>query len=54
MKMKSRADKAETETKERKCLMCSRPFQSQGPHNRICPRCVSTQAYRDGQPPGHF
>jgi hypothetical protein len=30
----------------RKCLMCGRPFDSEGSHNRICRRCKSSQAYR--------
>ena len=34
--------------KERKCLMCSTRFQSDGAHNRICPKCKSTEAWRRG------
>lgn len=28
-------------TKMRNCLTCTRPFWSEGAHNRICPRCKS-------------
>jgi len=27
------------------CLMCLRPFQSQGRHNRICPSCKNSSEY---------
>ncbi|MDR3424057.1 MAG: GcrA family cell cycle regulator [Alphaproteobacteria bacterium] len=27
------------------CLMCLRPFQSQGRHNRICPSCKESSEY---------
>ncbi len=26
---------------ERNCLTCSRPFESAGPHHRVCDRCKS-------------
>lgn len=32
----------------RRCLMCHQTFQSDGAHNRICKKCKSTQAWRDG------
>lgn len=35
--------------KRRRCLACSQSFPSEGPHNRICPKCKSTKAWRDGQ-----
>ena len=34
--------------KERKCLMCGTRFESDGAHNRICPKCKSTEAWRRG------
>ena len=24
---------------ERACMCCKRPFESEGPHNRLCPEC---------------
>lgn len=35
--------------KARKCLMCGDRFESTGVHNRICKRCKSTQAWREGR-----
>lgn len=32
----------------RKCLMCGDWFESEGAHNRICHRCKSTRAWREG------
>jgi hypothetical protein len=29
----------------RKCLSCQRPFDSDGPGNRICGRCKATEAW---------
>ncbi len=37
--------------KPRKCLMCGERFESDGPQNRICRKCKSTQTYRDGDSP---
>ena len=34
---------------KRKCLMCGDTFHSTGSHNRICKRCKSTQAWREGR-----
>ena len=34
--------------KERRCLMCGIKFPSEGAHNRICRRCKSTVAWRQG------
>ena len=31
---------------QRKCLMCTKPFESEGAHNRICRRCKASQTYR--------
>ena len=36
------------EAKERKCLMCSETFRSEGAHNRICPKCKLTRTWRSG------
>lgn len=33
----------------RTCLMCGDTFPSNGSHNRICKRCKSTQAWREGR-----
>lgn len=33
--------------KMRDCLTCSRPFWSEGAHNRICPRCKSDSEFSD-------
>ncbi len=32
----------------RRCLLCGEKFSSAGPHNRICKRCKSGQAWRQG------
>ena len=32
----------------RVCLMCVAPFQSQGRHNRICPKCKGSPDYEAG------
>ncbi len=32
----------------RVCLMCVVPFQSQGRHNRICPKCKGSTEYEAG------
>lgn len=36
------------EVKSRVCLMCGVTFESEGAHNRICPKCKSSQAWRSG------
>lgn len=36
------------EIKTRICLMCLTKFQSQGPHNRICPSCKGSAEYATG------
>ena len=33
----------------RKCLMCGEAFGSDGPHNRICPRCKISRRWREGE-----
>ena len=40
---------APVELKKRHCLMCSRGFLSEGPHNRVCRKCKSTQLWREGE-----
>lgn len=35
-------------TATRVCLMCVNPFQSQGRHNRICPKCKGSSDYESG------
>lgn len=35
-------------TTRRPCLMCRRPFDSEGAHNRICGECKKTHAWREG------
>ena len=39
-----------TEDVVRQCLMCDDEFLSQGTHNRVCKKCKSTQAWREGSP----
>jgi hypothetical protein len=34
----------------RRCLCCGQPFDSAGPHNRICPRCRGTEEFRSTPP----
>jgi len=34
--------------KERDCMMCYQPFQSEGIHNRICISCKSTGYWQTG------
>ena len=33
-------------TTERTCLKCDRPFESEGPGNRLCPACQNTARER--------
>lgn len=40
--LKRQADKGlAPRTTRRECLCCGKPFSSQGPHNRCCPRCAA-------------
>ena len=39
---------AAAETKVRKCLCCGSHFASEGPGNRICGRCRTTEVYCSG------
>ena len=34
--------------KLRRCLMCRDRFESSGPGERVCKRCKSTAAWREG------
>ena len=36
------------QNKTRKCLMCGDQFPSDGPGNRVCKNCKTTQTWRDG------
>ena len=36
------------EKKERNCMMCYKPFKSQGNHNRICWQCKNTDDWHYG------
>ena len=36
-----RTHAADGTAKTRPCLSCTKPFPSDGPHNRLCPRCAS-------------
>lgn len=35
-------------TQLRRCLLCGGKFASEGPHNRVCRRCKSSQMWRQG------
>ena len=35
--------------KKRDCMMCNKPFLSEGIHNRICNNCKRTEYYQTGQ-----
>ena len=35
--------------KKRDCMMCNKPFLSEGIHNRICNNCKGTEYYQTGQ-----
>jgi hypothetical protein len=37
------------EKKCRQCLMCREPFISEWPGERVCRKCKSTNAWREGQ-----
>jgi len=38
---------ANQEKKSRRCLKCNAEFESEGPHNRICPRCKTQSAWKN-------
>lgn len=48
-KADAKASRTKERPKTRKCLMCNGHFHSTGVHNRICKRCKSTQAWREGR-----
>ena len=33
--------------RHRRCLMCNEIFRSDGPHNRICPKCKLSRRWRE-------
>ncbi len=35
--------------RDRRCLMCRQAFPSDGPHNRLCPRCKGSSSWREGE-----
>ena len=41
-------EKPKLDIKERDCMMCYQPFQSEGIHNRICISCKSTGYWQTG------
>lgn len=44
-----KSSRAKEASAKRKCLMCGDSFASTGAHNRVCKRCKSTQAWREGR-----
>ena len=40
--------KQETDRETRPCLLCREPFPSEWAGERVCPRCKSTAAWRNG------
>ena len=34
---------------DRRCLMCRQAFPSEGPHNRVCPRCKASRSWHEGE-----
>ena len=36
--------------REGRCLMCCEIFHSDGPHNRICPKCKLSRRWREREP----
>ena len=40
--------KSKKEKKKRDCMMCYKPFMSEGNHNRICWRCKNTDDWAYG------
>ena len=44
------ANRVATKKKKKKeCMMCNKPFLSEGIHNRICNGCKGTEYYQCGQ-----
>ena len=41
-------DRSTSSVRSRRCLMCGEQFESDGPGNRICKKCKSTQTWRQG------
>ena len=40
--------KPKVDKKERECMMCYKPFISEGKHNRICSACKETDDWHYG------
>lgn len=38
---------ADVQRTERACMACTRPFPSEGPHNRLCKDCRRRDSYED-------
>lgn len=34
--------------RDRKCLLCTKPFPSHGPGHRVCKRCKASNTWREG------
>jgi hypothetical protein len=47
-KTETKTEDIKDSTRLRRCLLCGETFPSAGPHNRICKRCKSSQAWRQG------
>jgi len=41
---------ANQEKKSRRCLKCNAEFESEGPHNRICPQCKKLSCWKNSDP----
>ena len=48
-KIKTKKEKPKINKKKRDCMMCNKPFLSEGIHNRICRNCKATEYYQSGQ-----
>jgi hypothetical protein len=42
-----KATGAKTTAGRRSCLACGQGFDSDGPHERVCPACKDTEEWRD-------
>lgn len=40
--------RADCKTEKRNCMCCDRVFDSEGIHNRICPKCKTTSEWCEG------
>jgi hypothetical protein len=48
METKLKLEPQKPQARLRRCLLCGEKFPSDGPHNRICKRCKSSQVWRQG------